>query len=96
MGILSILGYGSTVPEKERRKAKRRTQNSDAWVRSNGSFAIQPCKLLDMSSRGVRISVARPAVIADAFFLMTSRNGQSVKAAKVKWRRGDQIGAEFT
>ena len=95
MGILSRLGYGHGGPGKERRKAIRRNQNAEAWVRPDGSFAKQPCKLIDMSSMGVRLSVERPEGFTGTFLLLTSRNGSSPRRVKMKWRRGNQIGAEF-
>jgi hypothetical protein len=95
MGILSRLGYGHSDRGKERRRALRRNQNIDAWVRPDGSFAKQPCKLIDMSSMGVRISVERPESFAGTFLLLTSRNASSARRVKMKWRRGNQIGAEF-
>jgi hypothetical protein len=95
MGILSRLGYGNGNRGKDRRKAIRRHHNVDAWVRPDRSFAKQPCKLIDMSSMGVRISVERPEGFTGTFLLLTSRDGSSARRVKMKWRRGNQIGAEF-
>ena len=95
MGILSILGYDVDARRKDRRKAIRRDHNGGAWVRPDGTFATRPCKLIDMSSMGVRISVERPEGLTDTFLLLTSRNGSSARRVKTKWRRGNQIGAEF-
>jgi hypothetical protein len=93
MGLLTKLGVGARRDEK--RRATRRAYNIDAWVRRDGSFAMQPCKLVDMSSRGVRISIERPEELNGTFLLMTSRDGSSARRVRLKWRRGSQIGAEF-
>ena len=94
MSILSTLGCNFGTRKDERRKASRRHQNVAAWVRPEGSFAMQPCKLIDMSSLGVRISVDRPEALAGTFLLLTSRSG-SARRVRLKWRQGNQIGAEF-
>jgi hypothetical protein len=93
MGFLTKLGGGAR--REERRKATRRAYDIDAWVRGDGSFAMRPCKLVDMSSRGVRISIERPQELNGTFLLMTSRDGSSARRVRTKWRRGSQIGAEF-
>jgi hypothetical protein len=94
MGILSRLGYDYGTRSKERRKSIRRGENVDAWVRTDGSFAKQPCKLIDISNMGIRISVERPEGLTSTFLLLTSRGG-AARRVKMRWRRGNQIGAEF-
>jgi hypothetical protein len=95
MGILARLGDSLGARREEKRKASRRACNIDAWVREDGSFAMQPCKLVDISSKGVRISIERPEQLNGTFLLMTSRDGSSARRVRMKWRRGNQIGAEF-
>jgi hypothetical protein len=93
--LKSKLGFGFGARQKDKRRATRRTQHLDAWVRPDGSFAMQPCKVIDMSRGGVRISVARAEALTGTFLLMTSRDGSESRRVKMKWRKGNQIGAEF-
>ena len=95
MGILGRLSDSLGARREEKRKANRRAYNIDAWVRKDGSFAMQPCKLVDMSSKGVRISIERLEELSGTFLLITSRDGSSARRVRMKWRRGNQIGAEF-
>jgi hypothetical protein len=50
--------------------------------------------VLDLSDTGVRISVDGAANIPTEFALFLSKKSQG-RRARVKWRRGNQIGAEF-
>jgi hypothetical protein len=93
--LKSKLGFGFSARPKEKRRAMRRTQDLNAWVRPDGSFAVQPCKIIDMSRAGVRISVTRAETLNGTFLLMTSRDGSEARRVKMKWRKGNQIGAEF-
>jgi hypothetical protein len=50
-----------------------------------------PCKLLDLSSSGAKLSSKRP--LPDAFYVMF---GPSLKRwCSVMWRRRDEVGVKF-
>jgi hypothetical protein len=79
---------------KEKRRVTRRLVRTEAFVRFGGGFASRACTVLDLSEVGVRISLTGSEVIPDAFTLFQSRGARG-RPARVKWRRGNQIGAEF-
>jgi hypothetical protein len=78
---------------KDKRQTKRKPIGAAAYIRL-GSFAGRPCMVLDLSDTGVRISVDGAANIPTEFALFLSKKSQG-RRARVKWRRGNQIGAEF-
>jgi hypothetical protein len=85
--------YDLTSSRKDKRQTKRKPIGAAAYIRL-GSFAARPCTVLDLSGTGVRISVDSAASIPVEFALLLSKNSQA-RRARVKWRRGNQIGAEF-
>jgi hypothetical protein len=85
--------YDAISVRKDKRQTKRRTIGATAYIRL-GAFATRPCTVLDLSDTGVRISIESVTKIPARFTLLISKNTQS-RSACVKWRRGNQIGAEF-
>ena len=83
------------VPRRqEKRRSKRRTQTSKGFIRLEGGFASRICTILDLSDSGARISVEGVSKIPLSFTLMVSKDLQG-RSARVKWRRGTEIGIEF-
>jgi hypothetical protein len=76
----------------EFRRSTRRTLGSRAWIRLEGSFATRPCRVLDLSATGARLSIE--GEITKSFVLLLSLNSAGRKA-RIKWRRGNQVGIEF-
>ena len=76
-----------------RRAAPRRGYNDDAWIGVEGS-ALRRCRVLDLSRTGVRLTIGNADRIPDTFTLILSNNGGRLPA-RVKWRRGNEVGAEF-
>jgi hypothetical protein len=85
---------GRSVNNSDRRAALRRGCNDDAWIRVEGGL-LRRCRVLDISRTGVRLTITNTHTIPDRFTLILSKNlpGQP---AVVKWRRYDQIGAEYS
>jgi hypothetical protein len=88
-----MAAFDLTPNRRDKRQTKRKPIGAAAYLRL-GSFAARPCTVLDLSETGVRISVDSAASIPAEFALLFSKNSQG-RRARVKWRRGDQIGAEF-
>ena len=86
---------GSVRKLKDQRRTLRKKLVSTAWVRLDGGFATRSCDLLDLSDSGVRFSIEPVLLIRGIFTLLTSRDAGTGRRARVKWRRGSQIGAEF-
>jgi PilZ domain-containing protein len=77
------------------KRAPRHSVNMNAWIRRPSSFATQECRVLDVSRGGVRLEAANPFSIPENFILLFSK-GDIGCHATVKWRRGTQLGAEFS
>ena len=95
-GRAQAYGVGSfTRAPKEHRKATRKPVGATAWIRLDGGFAVRPCKVIDLSDTGVRFTIDAADTVAGMFIFSTSRDTRSGRRARVKWRRGSQIGGEF-
>jgi hypothetical protein len=81
--------------EKNKRNATRRHDGANAWICLDGGFALRACYLIDYSETGVRIEVDASDVVPSVFNFMKTRGSRPGRRARIKWRRGTQIGAEF-
>ena len=94
------LGFGlrgklsAELKKYENRRAARRGYNNNAWIRPEGSFGLQPCQVVDISRTGVRLRIANLQKVPEKFILLFSKFGAG-HLARVKWRRGIQVGAEL-
>ncbi len=94
------LEFGSSGEPKaaakaiDRRHTPRRARDINAWIRPEGSFAAQKCQVIDISQSGARLEVADAYKIPTRFSLLFAKDSMG-RHARVKWRRGTQIGAEF-
>jgi hypothetical protein len=75
--------------------ATRRPVGTKAWIRLDDGFSVRPCRLLDLSGKGVRLMVDAPQDVADQFRLLLTRSGAPGTRCRIKWRKGCEIGAEF-
>jgi hypothetical protein len=76
----------------ELRRSTRRTLGSRAWIRLDSSFAVRPCRVLDLSATGARLSIE--GEITKSLVLLLSLNSAGRKA-RIKWRRGNLVGIQF-
>jgi hypothetical protein len=81
------------VKENRRVAPRHRYDDNNTWIRLEGSLT-RPCQVLDLSRTGVRLRVKNADGLPNTFTLILSKNG-SGRSARVKWRRGTEIGAEF-
>jgi hypothetical protein len=51
------------------------------------------CDILDVSERGARIAIS-DVLTTDCFDLIVGRSGPA-RAARVRWRRGNEVGVQF-
>jgi hypothetical protein len=77
---------------KDQRKSTRRSINTRGWIRVDGGFAVRPCGVLDLSETGARLSFEGD--IPSSFALLLSRDSKG-RNARIKWRRGSQVGIVF-
>ena len=80
---------------KDARKAVRGPIGSKVWIRFDDGFSVRECRLMDLSSEGIRLLVGAPYDVAGLFSLMMTRDSAPGQRCRVKWRRGQEIGAEF-
>ena len=78
-----------------RRKAYRHESASNAWIALDGGFAVRPCSVVDISNTGVQIKIDPADFVPSYFTFMTARNHGTGRRARVIWRRGSKIGAQF-
>ena len=66
-----------------------------AKIVSMNQWSVVDCTVRDMSETGARLICGDQVSVANEFrFLLPSEN--TIRTAKVVWRRGDQLGIEFT
>jgi hypothetical protein len=94
-GTIDPRHTGSGRKHREARKARRLAVGAAGWIRPDGGFARRPCTVLDISDTGVRISVADGQTVPSVFNFVSAKTGGLGRRARVKWKRGNEIGGEF-
>lgn len=79
---------------RELRRSTRTAMPSAAWIRLSGAFAKRRCRLIDISDTGVRLAID-PSTKVPTIFNFAMAIDSPGRPVRVKWRRGDQLGAEF-
>ena len=87
--------HSSAKKPDRQRKALRKGSASNAWIALDGGFAVRSCSVVDLSDTGVQIKIDPADFVPSYFTLMTSRNSGTGRRARVVWRRGSKIGAQF-
>jgi len=78
---------------KDKRGSRRIAINDRGYIRPDGGFAKWPCKVLDASATGIRLKLEGNHPVPRMFSYVTASG--IGRAARVKWRRGQEVGAEF-
>jgi hypothetical protein len=78
-----------------RKREPRQSLNANAWIRQKGSFAVQGCRVIEVSRTGASLEVENTQNVPDNILLLFSR-GDSGKQVTVVWRRDTQVGVEFS
>lgn len=77
----------------ERRQARQRVLK-EAKIVSLNHTSILDCRVRDLSASGAKLICAVPLSVPEEFrFWLTG--DQSIRPAKVMWRRGENIGIQF-
>jgi hypothetical protein len=79
---------------QERRQSPRRNSNTAGWIRLDGGFATRECKIVDLSTTGVRLCIPFADKLPETFTLLLSKHAQGHRV-RMMWRRANQIGAKF-
>ncbi len=80
---------------KDARKAIRSSMGKKVWIRFDDGFSVRECRLVDLSASGIRIRVRAPHDVATQFSVLLTRDASPGRRCWVKWRRGQEIGAEY-
>ena len=80
---------------RNKRLAPRSKSSTTAWIRLEGGFAMRACKVVDISNSGVQIQIDAAESVPNEFKFLASRTAGTGRRARIKWRRGSLIGAEF-
>jgi len=80
---------------RDARRAGRALLGAKAWIRFDDGFSVRACRVMDLSSRGVRLMVEAPHDVADQFRLLLTRSAAPGTRCRITWRKGSEIGAEF-
>ena len=78
------------------RQKSRQTANLPAWIESHNNSLLERCRLVDISEKGAKLTFADIDNLPEQFNLHLSRVGQPPKQCRIIWRRGDEVGVEFT
>jgi hypothetical protein len=79
---------------QERRQSPRRNLDATGWIRLDGGFAARECKIVDISTTGVRLAIPFAGRIPETFTLLLSKHAHGHRVRMI-WRRANQIGAKF-
>jgi hypothetical protein len=88
-----IIGRLVGARRENQRRVPRRKSGTTGYVRL-GSFAKRACTVRDISVIGVRLNVPSAEEIPAVFEFLAAAGG-SARRARIVWRRGNEIGAEF-
>lgn len=84
-----------TEPTENRRVLPRLRVLKGAKIVSMNFQSVVDCKVRDLTKTGAKIICGDQAAVAGAFrFLLLGDN--TIRDARVIWRRGDELGIEFT
>jgi PilZ domain len=85
----------TTVIADNKRIAPRLRVLKGAKIVSLNQWSVVDCTVRDLSETGAKLLCADPMAIANEFrFLLPAEN--TIRTAKVVWRRPDMIGITFT
>ena len=78
---------------KDSRSEKREEIGTKAWIRLDGGFSVRACRLVDLSSSGVRILVDAPHDVAGRFSLLLTRGAPDIAGTIVPAGQTDILGS---
>ncbi|WP_439925043.1 PilZ domain-containing protein [Nitrobacter sp. JJSN] len=82
------------IAAQKKRETRKSVQQS-AWITLDGGFAARPCVVLDLSTRGAKITVDDPGVASAGFRLAFARDVRAGRQCTVIWRSGKTMGVRF-
>ncbi len=80
---------------RDQRQAPRRAVNETATLVFPGAFAKRPCRVLDLSSSGARLTGVSAAHLRSTFALHLPALGRSFQNCRSVWSDGIAVGVKF-
>jgi hypothetical protein len=76
-------------------RAPRTKRSQEAWLMADDSFALRPCKVIDLSDEGARLELDEAERLPKSFRLIFSRSSRTGPRCELRWRRGRSAGVKF-
>jgi len=76
-------------------RLSRRRVEKQAWLATDGDFALRPCKVVDMSDHGAQLTLEQFDRLPKQFNITFSRARRTGLRCQVRWQRGRSIGVTF-
>lgn len=73
----------------------RTKRNQQAWLVADESFALRPCRVIDLSDDGARLELDESERLPKSFRLIFSRDTRAGPRCELRWRRGRSAGVKF-
>ena len=83
------------MPDEDKRIAPRHKVLKDGKIVSMNFCSVVDCCIRDLSGTGARLRCKDQAAVPNEFRLLMPAD-QTIRDARVVWRRGDLIGVHFT
>lgn len=83
------------LPFGKKTRPSRRKAGQQAWLVTDGSFALQACTVVDLSDDGAQIKVEQSDRLPKHFNLTFSRASRAGRRCEIRWKRGRSIGVKF-
>jgi hypothetical protein len=76
-------------------RGPRKSIQQAAWLVFDGSFAARPCKVLDLSDTGAKVTASEGSPVRTKLRLAFSRDVRTGRPCEVVWQRGKTFGVKF-
>jgi PilZ domain len=76
---------------QERRQAPRRNLNAPGWIRLDGGFGLRECKIVDVSTSGVRIFLPFAGKLPEIFTLLLSKTARGHRSGDAPIRSAQSL-----
>lgn len=82
------------VFKRESRRPRHSTK-LEVWLTLDGGFAKRRCMVLDLSTSGARLKVAKGEKLGNKIALAFTNDVRKLTPCRMIWQKDDQIGVEF-
>jgi hypothetical protein len=76
-------------------RSPRKSVQQPGWLVFEGSFAVRPCTVRDLSDSGAKIEASEASPVRTKLRLALSRDVRTGRPCEVVWQRGKTFGVKF-